>query len=736
MDHHEGHMVGISGGIGASIPRSEDLRFICGLGRYTDDVPVSSAARLTVVRSPHAAARIRRIDVGAARSAPGVLAVFTGADVLRENIAPFSSRVQRHRADGRPNFVPPYLPLAVDVAPHLGVGVAAVVAETALQAQDAAEMIEVDYETLDAVTDTAKCLVATAPRVWTDSPDNCCFVFEVGDRSRCEAAFARAATVVRDRFVISRMTASSLEPRNAIGIYEPQDGRCTLYSSLQSPHTLRHEIAKVFSLPANRFRLVSPDVGGSFGMKGSLYPEQILVLWAARVVNRAVRWVADRSESFLADHQAWDNISDVELALDRDGRFLALRVSTTANIGAYIASNGLHPSTNNLGGLAGVYRIPAFDVRVAGVFSNTPPVCPFRGAGRPEASYCIEGIIDRAARILQIDRIDLRRRNMIPSSAMPYNTNLIFTYDCGEFERVMDKCLEAAEWQTFEWRRTSSRKRGLLRGIGIACVLESAGGPQNAPFEEALEIRFDPSGSCTVVAGSHCHGQGHETIYRQFAAEFLGLPPDQLRIVQGDTDAVPHGRGSFGSRTMMAGGTAFFNAARKVIDRGKQIAAHLLEVETAGIEFRESSFVVPGTDLCVSLQDVARAAFVPTTMPRGMELGLDGKSSSADAGIAFPNGCHICEVEIDPETGQVNLVRYTVVDDVGRPVNPLLVEGQIIGGIAQGAGQALMEQINYDPDSGQLLTGSFVDYGMPRAQDFPPIEMSNPMYPHRPIRSV
>ena len=710
-------------GIGEPIRRSEDIRFVSGLGRYTDDFAFVGSASLVAVRSPHAAARISGIDTVAARAAPGVLAVMTGEDLRRENFAPLASRVQRYRADGTPNFVPPYLPLALDVVPHLGVIVAIVVAETFWQARDAAELVEVDYEPLECVTDTLTCLAPDAPRVWEGLPDNRCFQFELGDKAQCEAAFARAVHVVRDRVVLSRMTANSLEPRNAIGVYEQQDSRYTLYSSLQSPHTLRNEIAKVFRRPENRFRVVSLDVGGSFGMKGSLYPEQILVLWAARVVNRPVRWVADRSEGFLADHQARDNVSDVELALDGGGRFLGLRVTTAANVGAYIASNGLHSSTNNLGGLAGVYMIPAFDVRVTGVFSNTPPTCPFRGAGRPEASYCVEAIIDRAARELKIDRVELRRRNMIPASAMPYKTNLVFNYDSGEFEAVMDKCLGLADWDNFESRREASRRRGLLRGIGLACVIESAGGPQNAPLEESVEIRFDASGSCTMLVGSHSHGQGHETIYRQFAAEFLGLSGNEVRVVCGDTDAVPHGRGSFGSRTMMVGGTACLRAAERVIDRGKQIAAHLLEVESAELVFEGSNFVVPGTDLQISLKDVARASYISTKLPRGQECGLDGKASSTEAGATFPNGCHICEVELDPETGQVALVRYSVVDDVGREVNPLLVQGQIHGGIAQGAGQALMEQISYDGD-GQLLTGTFMDYTMPRAGNLPSIRMS------------
>lgn len=704
-------------GIGRPVPRSEDARLIGGLGRYTDDVDLGPAAWLYLVRSPHAAARIVGIDAEAARNASGVLAVLTGADVVAANIGTLPSRVQRQNANGEPNFVPPYYPLAVDVAPHSGVAVAAVIAETLAQAKDAAELIEIDYAVLPAVTDTGQCLEADAPVVWDGQGDNRCFVFRLGDKAAAADAFARADHVVRDRLVITRMTTNSIEPRNALGHYTAKDGRYALYSSLQSPHTIQREIAAIFREPANRFRVVAHDVGGSFGMKGSVYPEQVLVLWASRLTGRPVKWVAERSEGFLSDHQARDNISEVALALDRDGRFLALRVETIANVGAYIALNGLHSSTNNLGGLAGVYRIPAFDVAVTGVFSHTPPTCPFRGAGRPEASYCIERIIDLAARELKLDPAELRRRNLIPASAMPYKTGLVYTYDCGEFEAVMDRCLETADWQSFDRRRRDSESRGLLRGIGIACVIEIAGGPQGMPMEEAVEIRFDSGGSCTIVSGSHSHGQGHETVLKQFAAQYLGLVPDQVRIVSGDTDEVAHGRGSFGSRTMMAAGTAFATAAQRVIDRGKKVAAHLLEVGEGDIDFADGSFNVAGTDLKMALPDVARASYLPARMPRGADFGLDAKATVTPRDATFPNGCHICEVEIDPETGVTKLVAYTVVDDVGNVMNPLLLKGQLHGGIAQGVGQALMERIAYA--DGQLVTGSFMDYGMPRATHLP-----------------
>jgi len=718
-------------GIGRAIPRTEDWRLLRGRGRYTDDITFPREARLYVLRSPHAAARIRSIDTAAALKAPGVLAIVTGDDTRKEGFGTFASRVTRQRPDGKPNFVPPYRPLAVDRVHHVGEPVAAIVAETLDQAKDAAELVDVNYESLPSVTDTAEAVTPGAPTVWDEAPGNICFLFKVGDKTATDAAFARAHHVARESFLITRVTTNSMEGRAALAAYDEREDRYTLHAGLQGPHGMRHEIANVFGLPATRFRLIAPDVGGGFGMKGSIYPEYILALWTARLTGRPVKWIAERSEGLISDHQARDNRSTVELALDKDGKFLALRVNTIANLGAYLALSGVHCPTNNLGGLAGTYTIPAFDVTVTGVFSNTLPTSAYRGAGRPEASYCIERIIDIAARGMTLDRAELRRRNMIPPEAMPYKTALTFTYDSGEFEAVMDKCLDLADWRSFETRRAEARQRGKLRGIGMASVIEVAGGPHGNPMEEGAEIRFDPGGTATVLMGSHNHGQGHETVFRQFAQEFLGLSFDKVRIDYGDTDAVYHGRGTFGSRTMMAGGTAFKAAAEKVIARGKEIAAHLLETSALDIEFSDGRFAVGGTDRGIDLAEVARASFLPPKMPKGMELGLQGGAVTAPSDASFPNGCHVCEVEIDPETGVTRMVRYTVVDDVGRVVNPLLLKGQIHGGIAQGAGQALLENVVYDRESGQMLSGSFMDYGMPRADDFPSFEVGSHDVPCR-----
>jgi carbon-monoxide dehydrogenase large subunit len=577
-------------GLGRPVPRTEDLQLLRGLGRYTDDIVLPREARLHILRSPHAAARIRKIELAAARAAPGVLAVLTGDDLAQGKLGTFPSRMQRQRADGSPNLVPPYRALAVARVQHVGEAVAAVIAETLNQAKDAAELIEVEYEILSAVTAPDAALAPGAPVVWESVPDNVCFAHRTGDRKACEHAFERAHHVTRETFHITRITANSMEGRTALASYDRREDRFTLYSGIQAPHGIRQEIATVFKLPANRFRIVSPDVGGGFGMKGGLYPEVIVALFASRLLDRPVKWIAERSEGLISDHQARDNVSTVELALDREGKFLALRVQTLANLGAYLGLNTTLTPVNNIGGLAGVYTIGAIDVTVTGVFSNTLPTSPYRGAGRPEASYCTERIIDKAAREMGIDRIELRRRNLIPPEAMPYKTALTYTYDSGEFEAVMNKCLELADWSGFEARRREARARGKLRGIGLASVIEIAGGPHDRPMEEGAEIRFDATGSATILMGSHNHGQGHETVFRQMAEEFLGLPFDRVRIAYGDTDAIYHGRGTFGSRTMAAGGTAFLEAARKVVERGKEIAAHLLEASALDIEFADVTF--------------------------------------------------------------------------------------------------------------------------------------------------
>ena len=716
-------------GIGAATRRVEDLRFLQGAGRYVADMPAGGMAHMVIVRSPHANARIDAIDVRTACAAAGVRCVLTGDDLAAGGIGALQTVVARNRADGSPMPRPPYWPLAVGHVRFVGDAVVAVVADTQAQAQDAAELVEIAYSILPAVTSAVEARKAGAAAVWPElAPDNVCFVFGLGDRAATDAAFTAAEHVTRLEFRISRVSANPMETRNAIGAYDRIEQRYTLHSGVQVPHKIRSEIAEVvLGLPASRLRVVSPDMGGGFGMKGSPYPEHVLVLWAARVTGRQVRWVAGRGESFLADYHARDNDSVVELALSKAGLFQALRIRTTANLGAYLGFNTPHSSTNNLGGLAGMYRTPHIHAEVHGMFTNTQPTAPYRGAGRPEATYAIERVIDVAARELGLDRVAIRRLNLIPSGAMPYRTGLVFTYDSGDFARGMDLALQAADWDGFPARAAASAIRGKRRGIGIANAIEIAGGPPRTPNEEGAEIRFDPSGDATLLVGSHNHGQGHETAFRQIAFSLLGLDPARTRVVSGDTDQVHHGRGTFGSRSILAVGTALTRGSERIIARGRQIAAHLLEAAEADIAFDAGSFSVVGTDRRVRIEAVARASYEPSKLPRGSELGLGAQVIMTADDATYPNGTHVCEVEIDPETGVVEIVGYTVADDVGTVINPLLVHGQIHGGVAQGVGQALDEQILYDGD-GQIVTGSFMDYAMPRAGDFPDLAVvGNPV---------
>ena len=511
-----------------------------------------------------------------------------------------------------------------------------------------------------------------------------------------------------------------MEPRNAIGLFDPGTQRYTLYTGTQSPHAIRNELAElVLRVPENRLRIVSPDCGGAFGMKEGIFPEMVLVLWAARRTGRPVRWQCERGEAFIADHHARDNVTTAELALDHDGRFLALRVATIANLGAYLSAYGPHSPTNNLGGLAGTYATPNIYAAVTGVFSNTNPTSPYRGAGRPEASFAIERIIDIAAREVGVDRIELRRRNMIPPSLMPYNTGFVYTYDSGEFEKNMDRALAISDWAGFEKRREAARARGKLRGIGLASVIEIAAGPATRPRGEFVEIRFDPAGDATLLAGTHSQGQGHETAFTQILVELLGVDPERVRVCYGDTDAVFYGNGTGGSRSASVVATASHQVAEKLIEKGKLISANLLEAAVGDIEFAKGRFIVAGTDRAVSITDVAKASYRADALPRGVEPGFAASSISVPAGPTFPNGCHVCEVEIDEETGVTKVVGYWVVDDIGRIINPMLAKGQVHGGVAQGLGQILFENIVYEPGTGQLLTASFSDYCMPRAEHLP-----------------
>jgi len=703
-------------GIGAPVRRVEDSRFLRGQGRFVDDVAAPGAAVLHMLRSPHAAARIARMDATAARGMPGVLLVLTAEEIT--GLGMLRCVTPRHRRDGRPLAQTPWRMLAIGQVRYVGDAVAAVIAETRAQAQDAAEAIIVDYEPLPAVTDAAAAVQPGAPTVWPElAPDNESFLFRLGDDAAVDAAFRRAAHVTRFDFRVTRVSANPMEPRSALGSWDPVEERWTLVTGTQLPHVMRNEIAEhALGVQSHRLRVVSPDVGGGFGMKESPFQEYVLCLHAARLLGRPVRWTATRTESFLCDTHARDNVSTAELALGSDGTFLGFRVRTLCNLGAYLAWQGPVSSTNNVGGLAGVYRTPHIATEVRGIFTNTQPTAPYRGAGRPEAIYAIERCIDLAAEEIGIDRVELRRRNMIRPDEMPFRTGLDYTYDSGDFPANLEMALQAADWSGFPARRAESEARGRLRGIGLANAIESAGGPHRGPLEEAAEIRFDSGGSVTLLMGSHNHGQGHETVFRQIAAEQLGIPPERIRYVCGDTDLVTHGRGTIGSRSMMAGGGALVFAARRIIEKGRRVASHLMETSEADIEFADGVFRVAGTDRTIAIEELARRSYVPGTLPMGEELGLSALLVTRPGDATFPNGCHVCEVEVDPETGETVLLHYVVVDDVGTVVNPLLLKGQIHGGIAQGLGQVWGEDVRYDA-AGQILTASFADYPMPRAAD-------------------
>ena len=706
--------------VGQSVRRVEDPRLLQGLGRYSDDVSLPRQAYAAVVRSPHAHARVRALDVSGARAAPGVLAVFTGADLAADGLGNLPTDSGRKRRDGAPAFATPRPALARERVRHVGDPVALVVAETREQAADAAALVAVEYEPLPAVSATAEAARPGAPAVWEEAPDNIAFVWEAGDRAAVARAFERAAHVTTLDFVVTRVTAAPLEPRAAVGEYDRRTGRYALHTGIQAPHGLRGLLAEqVFRVPQSHLRVVTGDVGGSFGMRSGVYPEHVLVLWAAKRLGRPVKWTSARSEGFVSDEHGRDNVSTAELALDADGTFLGLRVAITLNIGAYLTPRSAGPGTNNVGGLAGVYTTPAIHVQTTGVYTHMTPTGPYRGAGRPEATYAIERVIDVAARERGWDPVELRRRNLIPASAMPFKTGLVFTYDCGDFARGMEMALALADCPGFERRRAEARRRGKLRGLGIANPIEVAGGPYTAVNPDTALLRVNPDGSVSLFAGSTSMGQGNETAFAQIVADRLGVPPARIQVLWGDSDALGAGRGNGGSGALSVGGSAVARAADKVIERGRRIAARLLEAAAADVVFRDGRFSVAGTDRGVAFDAVARAAYQPRRLPAGMEPGFSETAAFTPPAVTFPNGCQVCEVEIDEETGAVRVARHTVVDDVGRMVNPMLVKGQIHGGVAQGLGQGLFELLAYDPATGQLLAGSFMDYAIPRADDLP-----------------
>jgi carbon-monoxide dehydrogenase large subunit len=711
-------------GLSQPVLRLEDPRLLRGGGRYTDDVREPGTLHGYVLRSPHAHANILSIDTSKAAALPGVAAVLTDDDYVADgygNIPQIPLPIA-NKANSKP-FTAHYRPLAHKTARYVGDPVAFIVADSIAIAKDAAELIEVEYEPLPAVVQTAAAAEAGSPLVWPGRPDNVSFVHELGDEAAVDAAFAKADRIVRQRLEITRVSANSMENRACQCHYDPDADLFVFRAGLQGLFTIRHDLAAIFKEPETKFRVLAGDTGGSFGMKGLLYPEQILTTWASRRTGRPVKWMAERSEALISDHHGRDNITDAALALDKDGKFLAMKVETIASLGAYVSQLGLGSPTNNLGSLAGVYTTPSIFVRVTGVFTNNNPTAPYRGAGRPEASYVMERLVELAADEMGLDPVELRRRNMIPPTAMPFKTGLIATYDSGEFENTMDVALEAADYRGFEARRAEAKARGKLRGIGVACVIERAA----PPGMEVVEIRFSPSGSASVVTGAADGGQGYTTMFTQIVCDKLGLTPDKVRIVRSDTETMAYAGGPGGSRMSAMGTSAALKAAEGIIAKGRRLAAHALEAAEADIVFRDGNFLIDGTDRTIGLAAIARMAYTPARLPPGAEPGLYEIGTYRGTQFNFPNGCHVCELEIDEETGVVELVRYVCSDDVGTVINPIVVKGQVEGGIVQGLGQVFMEQIVYD-EQGQLLTGSFMDYAMPRADNLCSIEvLSNPV---------
>jgi carbon-monoxide dehydrogenase large subunit len=718
-------------GIGARVLRKEDWRFLTGRGEFVADLAIPGALHAVLVRSPHAHARIRAIDTS---GAIGVVAVLTGVDMAADGVGPMRSIWSVRSKDGRPMAEPPRWALARGRVRHVGEPVALVVAGTRAAAMDAAERVAVDYEPLPAVIAGRDALAGGAPQVHAEAPENVCFRWSRGDEQAVARGFAGAAHRIVLDLVNHRIAGCAIEPRAAIGVPGADPDSLALYSSTQVPHFTRRLVAEQLGLPELAIRVIAPDVGGGFGYKGKHYPEETIMAWAARRLRRPVAWVAGRTESFVSDNQARDHVTRCELALDAEGRFLALRVDTIANLGAYVSSVGAAiPSAIYTALLAGLYTTPAIYAEVTGVFTTTVATDAYRGAGRPEACFVLERLADEAARTLGLDRAEIRRRNLIPAAAMPYKTPIGPTYDCGDFPRILARALEVSDYAGFEARRERSAGCGLARGIGIACFVESSGvapsklagalGARVGLFESA-QIRVDLTGAVQAALGTHSHGQGHETTFAQVLASRLGVPLSKIRIVEGDTAAVPYGTGTFGSRSMAVGGSALDRATVKIIEKGRRIAAHRLEASETDVEFAAGRFVVKGTDRALAFEDVARAANTAHDLPAGLEPGLQESAFYDPANFAFSNGAHVCEVEIDPETGVVRLAGYWAVDDIGTVINPMIVTGQLHGAVTQGLGQALCEACTYDA-AGQLLSASFLDYALPRADWLPDFSSEN-----------
>ncbi|MDM7946401.1 MAG: xanthine dehydrogenase family protein molybdopterin-binding subunit [Oceanibaculum nanhaiense] len=717
-------------GIGASVRRKEDQRFLTGRGNYTDDINRPGQTHAYILRSPYAHAKIRKIDTSRAEAAPGVVAVFTGKDMAADNVGGLPCGWQIHSRDGEPMKEPGHPPLVVDRVRHVGDQVAVVIAESRSQAKDAAELIEVDYEPLSAIANPKKALDPNAPQVWDEAPGNLCYDWVIGDEAEIDAALKSAHHVTKIELVNNRLVPNAMEPRAAVGEYDRSTGDYTLYTTSQNPHVIRLLMgAFVLQIPEHRLRVVAPDVGGGFGSKIYHYAEEAIVTWASAKVHRPIKWTAERSESFMTDAHGRDHATTAHLAMDKDGKFLALKVETIANMGAYLSTFApCVPTYLYATLLAGVYTTPKIFANVKAAFTHTVPVDAYRGAGRPEATYLLERIVSQAAREMGLDQAELRRRNFIKREEFPYQTPVALVYDSGDPGGCLDKALKLADYAGFEARRKEAASRGKYRGIGFSTYVEACGiAPSavvgslgaRAGLYECGQVRVHPTGSVTVFTGTHSHGQGHETTFAQLVAEKLGIPIENVDVVHGDTAKIPFGMGTYGSRSLAVGGVAIDKALDKVITKARKIAAHLLEAAEADIVFEDGEFKVAGTDRKKAFGEISLAAYVPHNYPiTELEPGLEETAFFDPLNFSYPGGAHLCEVEIDPDTGVTEVVKFTAVDDFGRVINPMIVEGQVHGGLAQGIGQALLENCVYD-EQGQLLTGSYMDYTMPRADNLP-----------------
>ena len=703
-------------GIGARLTRREDAALLTGRARFIDDIDLPGQLHACFVRSPHAHAKIGGIDSAPALAVPDVVAVLTGADLAADGVGILQAPPAPKGRNGEPIHNPAQLAITRDKARHVGDTVAMVLAETAAAAHEGAAAVEVDYAALPAVTSAVEALRPDAPRVWNDLPSNLAVDWETGNKAAVDTAFAAAAHVARLDLVNNRVIVAAMEPRGATAEYDSAQDRYTLYTPTGGGTVIQMDLAeKGLKVPAAAIRVVTPEVGGGFGIKNYIYPEQVLVCWAAKRLGRPVKWFATRDDSFPTDRHARDHVMHAELAVDRDGRFLALRCRTVSNMGAYLTGSGpIIPTSGGTRMLTNVYRIPLAYAETKCVFTNTTSVAAYRGAGKPEYCYMVERLVDQAARDLNLDPREIRARNLVRPQDMPYRTPTGLVYDSGDFAHTMTEALRLADREGFAARAAAARSSGKRRGFGFSVYTEPDG------FKDGrVGLQFDPGGHLTLTMTGQTNGQGHATTFTQVAASRLGIPADSIRVVQGDTDRVGIGTGTGGSRTATVAGTAIYHAAIKLVEKGRRIAAQLLEASAEDIEFEQGRFRVAGTDRDVTIQQVARAAFDDSKVPADMELGFDASYHFSAKSYSYPCGCHAAEVEVDEETGVVSVVRYALVSDFGTVINPMLLEGQLHGGIVQGIGQALYEDCRYDSDSGQLITGSFMDYCLPRATHVP-----------------